>query len=97
MLIHRGVDFMECSSNSLTENSETNLVVYPNPWEQHSDLHITGIISKTSYQLINAQGQIVLSGVLNADHSEIKSTELSRGIYFLKLENGNRTIRIALD
>jgi Secretion system C-terminal sorting domain len=96
LMIHRGVDFSECSSNDLTEYQKAAPLAYPNPWEQQVPLHIAGITKSTSYKLINAQGQIILTGILHSTQPEIKNTALSSGIYFLILENGSRTIRVVV-
>ncbi len=61
--------------------------IYPNPSNGSFNIRVNG---EVSYQLFNSIGQQVLSGCFT-DETQIKADDLSKGIYFLKLNNENGT------
>ncbi len=65
-----------------------NIVVAPNPFD--SQLRIVSGELKGTYTLLNAQGVVLLSGVLEDTKTVITTTELASGLYILRLtaENG---------
>ena len=65
-----------------------SIVVYPNPC--NSEFFIEGK-SFNSYQLINSIGQIVKNSTLdeNLETQKISVSDLSDGIYYLKLSSLN--------
>lgn len=80
----------DINTNFLSTQSfnEDNVVLYPNPC--NSEFFIDGISLK-SYELINSLGQIVKSSTLdeNLDTQKISVSDLSEGIYYLKLSGLN--------
>lgn len=78
----------DITQNVLSNQSflEDNIVLYPNPC--NTEFYIEG---KTinSYQLINSIGQVVKSSILDEkiDRQKISVSDLSEGIYYLKLSN----------
>lgn len=71
-------------------NSNSTFTVFPNP--ASSELFVQ--TNNTGYcdqqmQIVNVQGQIVLTGILNASTAAVKVSELAAGNYFVKVfENG---------
>lgn len=66
-----------------TEPRQPAFHLYPNPAE-HS-VSVKGILKPTPYTLLNSWGQVVQTGLLTADHSEIELA-FSSGLYILALE-----------
>ncbi len=72
-----------------------NIVVAPNPFD--SQLRIVSAELKGTYTLSNAQGVVLLSGVLKDTETVITTTDLASGLYLLRLcsENGaTKTYRV---
>jgi photosystem II stability/assembly factor-like uncharacterized protein len=65
--------------------NEPLLNIYPNP----SDDKI--IVSSTSvdanFEILNASGSVVMKGILQGEKSELSISDLSKGIYFVKISN----------
>ncbi len=72
---------------TVSEGEESILKVYPNPVSEV--LRIVGIssFSNLNFQIFDAYGQLVKASSINISNS-ISVSDLSQGMYFLKLENG---------
>lgn len=67
-----------------TENAVKNsLFITPNPVK--NQLHLHGISGATPYEILTADGRILMRGTLK---KEIEVTPLTKGVYFLKTESG---------
>ncbi|MBX2955402.1 MAG: T9SS type A sorting domain-containing protein [Cyclobacteriaceae bacterium] len=66
-----------------TEPRQPAFHLYPNPAEY--SVSVEGILKPTPYTLLNSWGQVVQTGLLTADHSEIELA-FSSGLYILALE-----------
>lgn len=84
----------DITQNTLSNQSfiEDNVVLYPNPC--NSEFFIEGK-SLNSYELINSIGQRVKNSILdeNLKTQKVSVSELSDGIYYLKLSGLNGIIR----
>ena len=67
----------------IVKNKKT---IYPNP--SSGSIRILGIYEKQAYKIYNLMGAEVLKGSINFNEN-IEIQHLKRGLYFLKLENGN--------
>jgi len=67
----------------IVKNKKT---IYPNP--SSGSIRILGIYEKQAYKIYNLMGAKVLKGSINFNEN-IEIQHLKRGLYFLKLENGN--------
>ncbi|WP_445456075.1 GEVED domain-containing protein [Flavobacterium sp. HNIBRBA15423] len=66
------------------ESSSIVLKLYPNPVEDYLNLDIVGFKSNVfSYEIINYQGRIVKSGILESAGLDVSS--LNQGVFFLKI------------
>ena len=74
-------------STTESENSKS-VKIYPNPVQDY--LNISGLKNSQNYSIINAAGQKVMNGTVSAGE-KIDAQKLSSGLYFLLLENGNKT------
>jgi len=61
-------------------------IIYPNP--SSGSITILGIYEKQAYKIYNLMGAEVLKGSINFNEN-IEIRNLTEGLYFLKLENGN--------
>jgi len=85
-----------CATNSLIEHSISleNFSVYPNPLNSQLTIDI-GLLEEKEFRLYNAIGELVLSGVLNAQISTIDLSSLAPNVYILNIENQSmRLIKI---
>lgn len=76
----------EVPVNAVTvENAENNLLLFPNPVQDK--LTIQGIAPNSIFQIIDINGRVVKSGVLNGNQVEVST--LSKGNYWIQLEEEN--------
>jgi subtilisin family serine protease len=79
------------TGNNITLNNSdfeiTDIRVFPNPTSDF--VNIQGIISKVDYELYNIQGKLIDTGVISSDNNQINLSGFNKGIYLLKLNNGN--------
>jgi len=73
---------------------ESTVRIYPNPVSNELTLTINGNEQQLNLTLTNAKGQVVLSEKLSnlpADYKkQMDMSKFTKGIYFLKLSNGDR-------
>jgi len=85
-------NIVNTNSSSVAENKETIIRVYPNP---ANDILI--IESETSmnsrFQIIDAIGRTVYSGLLSSSKSILDINAFSRGSYTLIVENQKKPVR----
>lgn len=74
--------------NSLTnsENTISNLKTYPNPTNDFWYINHSGILN--NIELIDSFGKIIKSYKPNTNQFQIDATNLSQGIYFVKITSG---------
>lgn len=77
------VDWNNISTADLTEESQVNVSIYPNP--ASSSVSIAGA-KGLAYVIVDAQGQEMKHGVCEEETS-VSLYELSAGIYFVKVGN----------
>ena len=77
-----------CTTNSINENNSKykNYKVYPNPVNSQLTIDI-GLLEEKEFSLYNPIGELVLSGVLNAQISIIDLSSLAPNVYILNIEN----------
>ncbi len=81
------------SNNELNENSIT-MNVYPNPVTSSLTVEISDNgMNKTMY-LVTVDGQIIKTTTLHSVSQSIDMSDLSNGLYFLKIEGQNETIPV---
>ena len=66
---------------------ETEFNVYPNP--ANGILYINGGNAEYSYEMYNGMGQVVSNGKANGT-VQISVSEMTKGVYFLRLTNGTQ-------
>jgi hypothetical protein len=80
-------------STGLNEvNAKTEFTIYPNPGHDNIGILLEGIHLKPNYevQIYNAVGKLILTkNIQSNETNSINIEQLSKGIYFVKLYNGN--------
>lgn len=70
-------------------NTSSNVQVYPNPLADKLQIVVDNHALKTSFEVINSAGQIVLNGDF-VHQTSIETTHLHPGVYLIKVGDGNR-------
>lgn len=68
------------------------LLIYPNPASSKLFLKLNTKVDKATYKVLNALGQIVLSGSLYPELNSINVENLKTGFYIIELINANSKI-----
>lgn len=80
--------YLNPSSLAVNENElETKITVYPIPANDFVTLKSSTSYANENYFLMNQLGQIVLSGKLTSDRQQIDISNLSKGIYILRINS----------
>lgn len=84
---------IENSTVGIEENEASSVRVFPNPATNMINVEAQGY---EQYQLVNMLGQTVSSNSLNNGTAQINVSNLSNGVYFVRLINGNNveTIKV---
>jgi xylan 1,4-beta-xylosidase len=77
--------------NSLKRNLE--LEVYPNPVSDNVTIKTSGL-SKAGYEIFSLSGASVLKGEISGYDKTIDVSQLSKGVYFLSVNDGNKAGRV---
>ncbi|MFK7950366.1 MAG: zinc-dependent metalloprotease, partial [Saprospiraceae bacterium] len=89
------IDISYCSIINVTNKKikQLDISVYPNPTNSSIMVETSNIIGNYTMQIFNSQGQLLLQKRGNNLFEEFNLSQLSQGIYFLKIydENGIST------
>lgn len=85
---------LDCSSTVGIAEQDQSFVVFPNPATGSLTIEqqLTILSRLQEIQLINAQGQLVLSDVLDRQTTTLDISALSKGIYFLRMSEGDKVV-----
>ena len=75
--------------NNYTENA--TLKVYPNPAKTFVNVELAELDKQASLSLYNATGQLVISKNISNISERINLTDLQKGFYIIKVQNGTQT------
>ena len=67
-----------------TPTSDSEITVYPNP---AYDFITVNVRSATHYTISDIFGKTILTGIISSDNQQIDISELSCGLYFIKIAN----------
>ncbi|HRW97040.1 MAG TPA: carboxypeptidase regulatory-like domain-containing protein, partial [Bacteroidales bacterium] len=79
---------LKLGATSITDTPDQSINLYPNP--SNGLFNISGIDDTFEVFVMNAQGQVVFTG--HPTNGKIDLTKQTKGVYFIKLTNSNRTI-----
>jgi hypothetical protein len=73
--------------------SNEDIMLYPNPANDRViiDLQRLNSVQKSNISIYNIQGQTIMQQILQQEKTEIDISGLSKGVYILKVCNGERT------
>ena len=83
-------------SDNETENIPENIQfgIYPNPAQNSVTVKTTTYDEATQIHILDLNGRILYSTMVNIDVTEINTTDLPAGIYLVRLSTNNKqTIR----
>ena len=84
----------EISVLSVSESAESiSLSVYPNPSTDYLYLTSSEEIPSLSYQLFDMNGRLLKSGKINENQTDIDMQNLVPATYFVKVNQGNKTVK----
>ncbi|MCO6501162.1 MAG: T9SS type A sorting domain-containing protein [Vicingus serpentipes] len=83
-----------CTPVSINELNKKEINIYPNPAQ--NTIHISGVynnnnIGNKEVKIIDVLGKTIYSSIINSTNYQIDVSELSRGVYFIQL-NDNKLI-----
>jgi len=81
MLYYSGQNIVGLSNT----DSQLNLKVFPNPFSNSISFSIDGIYDEIYMEILNIQGQRVISRDIR-NHERLNTANLSSGIYYYKLQ-----------
>lgn len=83
---------VDCEALSVPDQELQTLKVYPNP--THGIVNFDGLINTHRTSLYSIMGQKILDATLSPNNNSLDIKSLSVGIYFLKFEGTDTTIKI---
>jgi ligand-binding sensor domain-containing protein len=89
-MIYQNLDLVLEPSTTISQAELANLMVYPNPVDDM--LKIQGLRKPGILRIFSTAGHLMLTEVLNADHTEIDVSALPGGMYILNLETDDGSI-----
>jgi hypothetical protein len=85
---HTNVVLGSCTPLGTDENSDNELIMYPNPLKSGSQLFIKGTaFNNLSYSIINSLGQEIIHGTVNNGNEIDINCTLNKGIYIVSILN----------
>jgi hypothetical protein len=80
------------ATTAIQENNIAELNIFPNPATSTLTIQFAAGSGQYAATIRNAQGQLVKSSIFNIQRSTFDISQLSNGIYFLTLDNGEQTV-----
>jgi hypothetical protein len=78
---------LDISYTGLNENNFNDISIYPNPASELLCIEVANLGSYKNYFLFDINGNQILTGTIEEVKSYINVSKLSKGIYFLKMDN----------
>lgn len=80
--------------NQIAENNDLDFSVSPNPTSDKISIKINDDLIKQQYSLYDQFGRMILESRFEEVENEVDLREFQAGIYFLRVEGSNETIKI---
>ena len=73
----------------IDELSDNNpVIVYPNPAQNNLVFQVNALVRNKPFLILNNVGQVVLSGIIEAEKNSINISELANGYYVIRIGDG---------
>ncbi|HTL80313.1 MAG TPA: T9SS type A sorting domain-containing protein, partial [Bacteroidia bacterium] len=82
----------DVSLDGIQELNANGFRVYPNPANDHLSIDLANNAG-ADVQIINTLGQTMFSSHISGTHTEIITSSLDNGIYFLSLKNADGSVK----
>ncbi len=69
--------------------SNQNFTVYPNPASDKIQIILPNNLESANYQLLDINGRVLLSGLIHQQSTEINTSSISNGLYFLQVKSAS--------
>jgi hypothetical protein len=79
-------------ANALPFYDVTSFSVFPNPAQEK--IVVSGFLEGSSIEILNAQGVRVFQRFNANENSEIETTDLNRGVYFVRITTPGHTVHV---
>ena len=77
----------------LSDNGKVTVYdVYPVPFDDVLNLYVPQAGENMSYQVVDVMGKVVKSGKISANVLRINTSDLSRGVYLIRINDGQKII-----
>jgi uncharacterized delta-60 repeat protein len=91
-----GSDTSNCvlSTNSIFENQENYVLVYPNPTSEKAYLEVLANLIGRVYQITDFTGKLIQTDIIKETNQELNLKDVSTGVYFISIENQAKKVKI---
>lgn len=96
-VVNYGVSRSNIVNNGLsgvTEISNTNILVYPNPTNGNIQLEVSSELVGRRFSILDFSGRIILNGKITSTQEHIDLQNVARGAYYLSIENSTSVIKL---
>lgn len=84
-----------CTTTGINELSAASIQVYPNPNTGILNIAVSSeLTSGASVQIYDALGKLVITQILNGEHTMVNTSALSNGVYIFKVINADQPLKI---
>jgi hypothetical protein len=80
-----GIGGITTSIKNINEYENSGVNIYPSPASSVLNIEVGNLIDNLQIEMINMQGQLVLTKKINDKNTTINIETLSKGIYFVKI------------
>lgn len=89
--VHPVLGFDQVESVGIEENTPINMAVYPNPANRSVNVQLASSIDNGKVSVIDNLGRTVRYVTMNGNSKTLNVASLKRGIYFIRISNGNQS------
>lgn len=82
---------LENATILLENNIPNNFNVYPNPFQEKITINISSLEKISTFDILDIQGKVVKSGMINQKEEKMDLTDLDKGIFFILIKDESYT------
>ena len=80
--------------SGVTEISNTNILVYPNPTNSNITLEVSSELVGRRFSILDFSGRVILDGKITSTQEQIDLQHVARGAYYLSIENSSSVTKL---